>query len=180
MRTAILASLCVAAAVSASAGEVPRTPPPFTIQRVGDSPLPLSKYRGKVIAVAFIFTTCPHCQNLTKILTTIYHDYQGRGVEILECAFNDNPAVPEFIKQFAPPFPVGYADRNSVYAYLQYSLMQPIYVPHIVFLDRTGVIRGDFPGESGFFQNPDKSVREELDQLLKTPTATASSAAKKK
>jgi thiol-disulfide isomerase/thioredoxin len=178
MRTAILASLCVAAAVSASAGEVPRPSPQFTIQRVGDPPLPLSKYRGKVVAVAFIFTTCPHCQNLTKILTGIYHDYEARGVEILECAFNDNPEVPSFIKQFSPPFPVGYADRNSVYSYLQYSLMQPIYVPHMVFLDKAGVIRGDFAGESGFFQDPDKGVRAELDTLLKAPTA--SSTARKK
>jgi len=182
MRTAILASLSVAFAVSAGAGEVPRTPPPFSIQRVGDSPLPLSKYRGKVVAVAFISTTCPHCQNLTKTLSGIYSDYASRGVEILECAFNEDMVLPAFIKQFNPPFPVGYAKRNDVYAYLQYSVIEtkPVYVPHMVFLDKTGVIRGDYPGEDSFFLNPEKSIREELDKLLKPPATTASSAAKKK
>jgi thiol-disulfide isomerase/thioredoxin len=186
MRTAILASLCLAIAVSASAGEVPRTPPPFSVQRVGDSPLPLSKYRGKVLAVAFISTTCPHCQDLTRTLAGVYRDYESRGVEIVECAFNSDVnlpvAVPEFIRQFNPPFPVGYADRNSVLAYLQYSVIEtkPVYVPHMVFLDKAGVIRGDYPGEDNFFLSPDKSVREELDKLLKPAATTASSAPKKK
>jgi thiol-disulfide isomerase/thioredoxin len=188
MRTAILASLCLAVAVSASAGEVPRTPPPFSIQRVGDSPLPLSKYRGKVVAVAFISTTCPHCQNLTQVLSRIYNDYESRGVEIVECAFNSDvslpTAVPAFIKQFDPPFPVGYADRGAVLAYLQYSVIEtkPVYVPHMVFLDRAGVIRGDFPGEDPFLESgdPDKNIRAELDKLLKPAATTASSASKKK
>ena len=182
MRTAILASLCLAVAVSAGAGETPRPSPPFSIQRLGDAPLPLSKYRGKVVAVAFISTTCPHCQNLTQILSRIYNDYESRGVEILECAFNEDAVLPLFIKQFNPPFPVGYAKRNDVYAYLQYSVIEqkPVYVPHMVFLDKAGIIRGDYPGEDPFFTDPDKSVRAELDKLLKPPAAAASTASKKK
>jgi len=182
MRIAILTALSVAVAVSAGAGEVPRPSPPFSIQRVGDAPLPLSKYRGKVVAVAFISTTCPHCQNLTKVLSGIYKDYEPRGVEILECAFNEDAVLPAFIKQFDPPFPVGYGKRSDVYAYLQYSVIEqkPVYVPHMVFLDRTGVIRGDYPGEDAFFQDADKNIRAELDKLLKPPAATATSASKKK
>ena len=134
------------------------------------------------MALAFILTTCPHCQNLTGVLSKIYNDYEARGVEILECAFNEDMVLPTFIKQFNPPFPVGYAKRNDVYAYLQYSVIEqkPVYVPHMVFLDKTGVIRGDYPGEDPFFTDPDKSVRAELDKLLKPATTTTSSASKKK
>ncbi len=141
------------------------------MQRTGAPQLSLSRYRGKVVALAFIQTTCPHCQDLTTILSPIARDYAPRGVQVLECAFNVNAAalVPEFIGRFRPAFPVGWADLAAVQAYLQYTIFdkRPLYVPHMVFLDRRGIIRGDFPGESDFFLKPDANIRAELDKLLK-------------
>ena len=160
----------------------PRPSPNFVVLQPGGPEIPLSQYRGKILALAFIHTTCPHCQDLTRTLTPIAREYTPKGVQFLECAFNAGAValVPGFVAQFQPPFPVGYADDTAVRVYLGYSFIdtRPMYVPHMVFLDKKGIIRGDFPGESPFFQNPNVSIRAELDKLLQA--AAAPLAAKKK
>jgi thiol-disulfide isomerase/thioredoxin len=180
MRTAILALFCTTAAWVALADELPRPTPAFTILRSGAPPIQLSQYHGKLVVLAFIHTTCPHCQALTGTLGPIARDYTPKNVQFVECAFNTNAdqLVPQFIQQFQPAFPVGWSSDPAVRAFLQYSAMDTrmFYVPHMVFLDANGMIRSDYPGESPFFQNPDTNIRAELDKLLKAGAATASHA----
>jgi hypothetical protein len=67
---------------------------------------------------------------------------------------------------------VGYSPRDSVFDYLQRLPSQPGYVPELVFIDRKRVIQGQFSGDGPMFQNQDKSIREELDKLLKQPAVS--------
>jgi thiol-disulfide isomerase/thioredoxin len=182
MRTALLACLMALGLFTVTAQETAtaRPSPPFTFQRVGTPappPITLSQYRGKVVALAFVHTTCPHCQHLTELLIPIARDYAPKGVQVLACAFNEGAQglLPEFINQYHPTFPVGWSTNTLVSAYLQYSAMNPLgFVPHMVFLDRGGVIRADIPGESTFFNDPDTNIRKQLDKMLK-PAAPAKS-----
>jgi hypothetical protein len=68
----------------------------------------------------------------------------------------------------------------AVRSYLQYSSVdrRPLYVPHLVFLDRTGVIRADYPGEDAFFQNANANIRAQLDKMLKIAVPKKSAATK--
>jgi len=161
--------------LTAEAPELGKPSPAITIQRVGSPPITLNRYRGKVVALAFIHTTCPHCQDLTAVLVPIAKEYAPRGVQFLECAFNSDvqALLPQFIEKFQPPFPVGWADYASVMAYFGRTIsdQEIFYVPHMVFLDRRGMVRGDFPGESGFFRDPNANIRAELDKLLKGAAA---------
>ena len=180
MRTIFVITFGALLACTGLAVEVGKPSPALTIQRVSGPALQLSQYKGKVVALALIDTNCPHCQNLTKVLNVISKDYAAKGVQVLGCAFNDNvkSLLPDFLQKFQPTFPVGYCDRDAIMAYVQYSVLKPFYVPHMVFLDRRGVVRGDFAGESDFMTAPDINVRTELDQLLKGgTTATSTSAA---
>jgi hypothetical protein len=43
---------------------------------------------------------------------------------------------------------------------------RPLYVPRLVLIDRAGMIRAEFSGESGFFTNAETNVRAELDKIL--------------
>jgi thiol-disulfide isomerase/thioredoxin len=177
MRTlSISVPLIAAAALGlALAGESARPSPAFEILRAGNPPGPpldLKEFRGKVLALAFIDTNCAHCQELTRnVLIPVSREYANRGVQVLECAFNDAARwqVPQFVQQFRPPFPVGWNTRAAVMSYLEISIMdqRPMYVPHMVFLDRAGMIRADYPGESDFFKDAATNVRAELDKLLK-------------
>ena len=173
MRTAILTLLCAISALAADTAEPPRPSPALTIERLGAPALNLSQYRGKVVALAFISTTCPHCQDLTKLLGPLSREYALRGVQVLECAFNDDAqqTIAGFLQQFQPPFPVGWTSHAAVMSYLQRTILdtRPLYVPHMVFLDRRGIIQADYPGESDFFKDPATNIRAELEKLLKRP-----------
>ena len=177
MRTVFLVALARAAALLLTAADVKRPSPVFSIQRLGAPPVPLSQYRGKVVLLAFIDTHCPHCQKLTGYLNELAPKYAARGVQVVACAFNEDAqgSLPEFQQQFHPVFPVGFSNRAAVMAYLQISMMDPhpLYVLHLVFLDRSGVIRSDVAGETEFMKQVETNIPAELEKLLKAPGAAA-------
>ena len=43
----------------------------------------LSQYRGKVIALEFIFTTCPHCQAASRVMSRMQNDFSSRAFQAL-------------------------------------------------------------------------------------------------
>src|SRR5438445_1859414 len=98
--------LCLLAA-SAVAATVPRPAPEFVIRGSGGEVL-LSQYRGKVVLLAFIFTTCSHCQHTVGIMSEVQKEYAPRGFQALGSAFNDSAAqlLPAFLTQFHLNFPV--------------------------------------------------------------------------
>jgi thiol-disulfide isomerase/thioredoxin len=178
MRTLIVSLLAFGALLpAAQPPQQPKQPPkPFSILHHPDdkTPITLASYRGKVVLLVFISTSCPHCQDFTRELIPMANEYAARGVQILECAVNPDAAVsvPGFVRQFKPPFPVGYNTQAAVDDYLQRSILMTFYVPHTVFLSRTGKVVGDYPGESDFMKNPVTNTRAELDKLL-TPAPPA-------
>jgi thiol-disulfide isomerase/thioredoxin len=161
------------AIVAAWAADVPRKCPDYAVHMPDGRTFPLDRFRGKVVAVAFISTTCPHCQQYTHTLSTIQKEYGPRGVQVLGVAFNDNAQalVPDFIKQFQPAFPMGWENRVNALSFLGISILNQGYVPKIVFIDRAGVIQKQYDGQDLFFQDGDKNTRAALDEMLKTPVA---------
>jgi peroxiredoxin len=157
-------------ALSAGAAYTARTAPPFTMLRPNQPSIRLSQYHGKVVVLAFILTTCGHCQQLTVELNQLARDYSARGVQIVECAFNEDAAqtMPDFQERFTPQFPVAYSAAAAVSVFLQRTMIdpRPLRVPYLVLIDRTGVIRAEFEGGSEFFQNPGTNLRAQLDKLL--------------
>ena len=92
-------------------------------------------------------------------------------------AFNDNAPslVPDFVRNFATDFPVGFASRASVQEYLEHSPGKPSYVPELVFIDRNRSIRAQYSGAEDFFKDQDKNIRALVESLVKEP-ATAKKA----
>jgi len=175
MRISLVTVLCMVLGLTATAVEVGKPSPAFTVQRLNAPAIPLSQYQGKVVVLAFIDTECPHCQHLTGVLNTIAKEYEGKGIQFVECAFNDGAVqlLPGFNQKFQPVATMGFSPRDPVMTYLAHSILKPLYVPHLVFLDRKGIVRGDYPGESEFMTNPEKNVRAELDELLKPSSSTS-------
>jgi thiol-disulfide isomerase/thioredoxin len=173
-------AICLAALMTAYAADLPRKCPDLAIHMTGAKDVQLSQYHGKIVALAFISTTCPHCQNYTGILSKIQKEYEAKGVQILAAAFNDGAQslVPAFVAQFQPAFPVGWEDRVSALSFMQISILNQGYVPKVVFIDRAGMIQKQFEGQDGFFQDPDKNTRAALDEMLKAPVAQRKSAVK--
>lgn len=168
MTRSILASALLLTTI-ASAAPVPRPSPGFVIHLTPSGQITPEQFKGKVVILTFIFTTCPHCQKLTQYLTGLQKEYAVRGVQVLSAAFNDMPQmyVPDFIKQYRPTFPVGYTTRMEVLTFLGHSTMEQLYVPVTVFIDRKGVIRGEYLGDNPFYQNYEVNIRKQVEELLK-------------
>lgn len=153
---------------AAAAAEVPRRAPEFAFQLPGGKQVLLSQYRGKVVLIELLYTTCPHCQTSARMLSQMYNDLGPRGFQPLGVAFNDMASmlVPEFIKQFQPNFPVGYSARDPALAFLQHPTILRFVVPQMALVDRRGMIRGQTPadGDEKFYE--EKSLRQKIEALL--------------
>jgi peroxiredoxin len=155
------------------AADIPRKAPELAVQLTGGGQILLSQFRGKVVMIDFVHTTCPHCQNASTIVERLYKEYGPRGFQPLGVAFNDNAAllVPDFVKMLGLTYPVGVAPRDTVLEYLQHSYAEPLYVPQMVFVDRAGEIRAQHGGIGDDFLKGDleSHLRDQIESLLKEP-----------
>lgn len=156
------------------AQQLPRKSPEFQINMTGGKPaILLSNYKGKVIVLASILTTCPHCQHSVTLLSKLQNELGPKGLQVIACAVQEAPdlAVPLFVKQFNPPFPVGYTqDVNAVLSFYQYSPNNLPKMPMLAFIDRQFNIRAQHQGgEEAFFADPQQepNLRQQIEALLK-------------
>src|ERR1700681_1164717 len=162
-----------------------RPSPEFSIRLTPSGQFSPTDYKGKVVVLACILTTCPHCQAAVGMLSGLQREYGERGLQVLAVAFNPmaNMLVPDFIKQFRPNFPVGWAEHQEVLNYLNHSTITPLYSPSLVFIDRKGMIRYQRLGDDPLMlTDQEKNTRSAIEELLKEPVAKKSPApaAKKK
>jgi peroxiredoxin len=170
-----LAGVCLAAALG-SAAQVPRPSPDFSIDLNSGQKIQLNQYKGKVVALAFILTTCPHCQKTVGYLSALQNELGPSGFQVVASAVEDMASmnVPDFVKRFQPPFPVGFSSRDPVLEYLQHPAMFKLMMPQLVFIDRQGTIRAQYGGDDKFFaEDQEKHLREQVETLLKEAPAAA-------
>ncbi|HLY18771.1 MAG TPA: TlpA disulfide reductase family protein [Bryobacteraceae bacterium] len=171
----VLAGACLAAA-PAMAAEVPRPSPDFAVDTINNGQkIHLSQYKGKVCVLAFILTTCPHCQKTVGYLSALQNEFAPRGLQVLASATEDMAAMnlPDFIQRFHPTFPVGFNNYNVVLGFLQHDPMFKLFMPQLVFIDRQGTIRAQYGGDDKFFaEDQEKHLRDQIETLLKEGQAT--------
>ena len=180
MRTLMLAGLM--AATSLFAAQVPRPVGPLSFTLPSGQTANVADHKGKVLVVEILSTTCPHCQSSARTLSKIKRELNSQDFEVLGVAINDNPNIPEFVRNFNVNFPVGRGTRDAAYSFLQISVMAPFYFPQMVFVDRQGNVRGQYGGTDAFVQtNEEANVRGMVEKLLKEgKPAAAPKAARKK
>jgi thiol-disulfide isomerase/thioredoxin len=155
-------------AISLGAAEIPRPAPDLPIPLTDGKTVKISEYRGKVLCLVFILTTCPHCQKTTQLLEGIYKDYRPKGFEVVEAALNSNPDIPSFVSQFKVPWPVGTAGVLSAVDYIQWPKDKRPLVPFVVFIDRKGMIRAQYTGvdEAYFDAQQEQHMRDDVEKLM--------------
>lgn len=167
----------------AMAVDVPRPASEFVIKTPNSGQILLSKYRGKVVALEFLFTTCPHCQHASQLMSQMQTEYGPKGFQALGVAFNDmsQMLVSDFVRDFKVNYPVGYSMREPVNAFLQNDPNNGLHVPQIVFIDRKGVIRHQSLPRGDVNTATETFMRKTIEGLLKEPAAavTKPAAAKK-
>ena len=167
MKSTFAAAILIAATAAAVA-PVPRKSPEFTITEGPNRESLLSSYRGKVVVLAFVHTTCIHCQQFSALLTKLHKQLGPKGFQPVDVAWNQNAAalVPGFVKQIGIDFPVGYSDWDPIMSYLGFTVMDRPVVPLIVVIDKKGVIRAQSPPQGDPNLQDEAKLKAMIENLL--------------
>lgn len=161
----------VSGALLAGDLEAVRKAPALTFTLPGEGQKALSHYDGKVVALEFIFTTCPHCQAATHMMSKLQSDYGSRGLQVIDVAVNPNAdlLVENFAKEFKVNFPVGWTPSDTMTTFMGFSPGRYV-VPQLVLIDRKGNIHYQTPAtEDSKWDTLMKEgvIRQHIEQLLK-------------
>jgi peroxiredoxin len=154
---------------------VPRKSPEFTIIETSGKQTLLSRLKGKVVLIEFLWTNCPHCQRASRTITKLHQELGARGFQPFGIALNPNvtsPMVTDFVRRFEPSYPIGYSTPEAVDSYLGRSVMEHLLVPHMVVIDRKGMIRAQSAAKGDPNLEDENYLRTLLDGLLKDSAST--------
>jgi thiol-disulfide isomerase/thioredoxin len=174
--------ICAALTAPAFAAIIPRQASDIAIVMPGGNVVKPSQFRGKVVVLELLLTTCPHCQRASQTLDRIYKDLGPKGFQPLGAAINDDTGklVPEYVAKFNISYPIGRTTRDTAVEFLQHPIMQSLLMPQIVIIDRAGNIRAQYSGDDKFFAEEEKNLRDIIQRLLAEGGASKKSSTKKK
>ena len=138
MRTIIAALLCAAVL---SAADASRRAPGFSLPDLNAQQHDLADYRGKVVVLEFMQTTCPHCNAFTSTLGQMRQRYGDRVQVISVVNPPDNQTtVKGFITSHQISYPILFDCGQVAYSYLKAASFD---IPHVYVIDQNGGIRHD-------------------------------------
>jgi peroxiredoxin len=151
------------------AAQIPRPAPELTFSLPGGKQMNLSSFKGKVVALEFLLTTCPHCKKCSSSMQRVYEKLGNRGFQPVGVAINDRALdlVPGFINELQLTFPVGASAHNKAVDFLQHPVMLTLMMPQLVIIDKKGSIRAQYAGTDDFFKNEDENLEKVVEPLLK-------------
>ena len=151
------------------AATIPRPMPALKIPRPGGQPpIELAAYKGKVVAMFFLLTTCPHCKAFSKALERVSKELGPQGLQIVGAAINDDTGrlVTGFAQETGATFPIGYVKQQMANEFLQIPTMAEMYMPQLAIIDRKGMVRFQHPGEDPWYGDQENNFRKEAKMLL--------------
>jgi peroxiredoxin len=163
----ILMFLCATALIFAQ--RAPQRAPGFCLADTTGEWRDLYDYRGKVVVIEFMQTTCPHCAAFVPKLSAIAQKYAGK-VQVLSIALPpDNPkSMMEFVKGHNITYPL-LMDMGQVAA--SYVRVPNLHFPRVYLVDADGMIRGNWeegPLNRDIFEG--NGLSREIDKLVGSAT----------
>jgi peroxiredoxin len=151
-----------------AAGELSeRRAPGFSLPDENMKYRDLADYRGKVVLLEIMLSTCPNCQKLSQTLERMKQKY-GDQIEVLSVVIppDNRSTVTGFKEKYGSSSTILFDCGQMVGSYMLPNPQRPrIHVPHLFLIDPEGMIRNDFDHTSTtIFEG--KGLPEEIDRLL--------------
>lgn len=148
--------------------------PDHTVLKVHD----LADYRGRVVLLEIMQTSCPNCQVLSQTLERVKAKYGDRIAVLSIVNPPDNTAsVGRYIVTQKVTSPVLFDCGQVSASYLKITPSKPsIHVPHLFLIDQNGNIRNDWEHSTAakaIFEGT--GLHAEIDRLLGTPAKAVKS-----
>jgi peroxiredoxin len=159
----------VAAGAVFAAGEYSnRRAPGFSLSDSHFQQHDTQDYRGKVLIVDFIQTTCAVCQKLTDVLLRVKASYGDKiGIMSITTLPDNYGTVDKFVAERKISWPVLFDAGQVMASYLKITPANPkVEFPHMFIIDKVGTIRYDYNGYDDSHLTT-TSISEDIDKLLK-------------
>jgi peroxiredoxin len=123
-------------------------------------------YRGKVLLVDFIQTTCAVCKRLTDILVQVKANYGDKiGMMSIMTLPDNYQTVDKFATERKIPWPMLFDSGQVMMSYLKATPSNPkVEFPHLFLIDKVGTIRNDYDGNDELTL---ASISAVIDRLMK-------------
>ncbi len=142
MKRVLLIMFCAGMALPGQ--QAPRRAPGFALPDAQTGQIrDLYDYRGKVVVLEFMKTTCPHCANFTDILVEAQRKY-GNRVQVISIVntTDDNPnTVRQYVAGHKVTYPLLFDMGQMEYSYVQ---KPNVDLPHVYVIDPNGYIHSEY------------------------------------
>jgi peroxiredoxin len=121
-------------------------------------------YKGKVLIVDFMQTTCPVCMKLADALLQVKSKYGDKlGILSITTLPDNFEKADKFAAEHKIPWPVLFDSGQVMMSYLKVTPANPkVNFPHLFIIDGNGTIRYDFEGGEDAAE-----ISGQIDKLLK-------------
>jgi peroxiredoxin len=105
-------------------------------------------YRGKVLLIDIMITTCPNCMRLADVLVQVKAKYGDKiGILSVLTLPDDFQAADRFAAAHRITWPMVFDSGQMIASYLKVTPENPqVHFPHLFVIDGNGTIRNDFDG----------------------------------
>jgi peroxiredoxin len=121
-------------------------------------------YKGKVLVVEFMQTTCPICLRLTESLLQVKAKYGDKiGILSVTTLPDSFQTADKYAAEHKIPWPILFDSGQVMMSYLKVTPANPkVNFPHLFIIDGAGTIRDDFEGAEDV-----GTISAEIEKLIK-------------
>ena len=125
-------------------------------------------FRGKVLLIDIMTTTCPVCQKLADVLVQVKAKYDDKiGIFSVVTLPDNFSTADRFAAEHKIHWPILFDTGQMIASYLRVTPDNPqVHFPHLFVIDPDGAIRNDFDGADDKVLTVD-GLSAEIDKLLK-------------
>jgi peroxiredoxin len=154
-----------------AAGELSgRRAPGFSLMDMNFKQYDSQDYRGKILLIDIMQTTCPHCAMFSSILEEAVAKHRGKVAALSIVIPPDNmTTINQYIAEHKITVPILYDCSQVSTSYFKATPRNPHFaVPHLFIIDAQGMIVNDYEySESNKEIFEGKALFAELDRMLK-------------